>query len=91
MPFGMQKAIGADVKRALLVSRGVAVLYACAILYDSVASMRTRRKQPVGLLCALEASSDAILQRPLLGYRLAFHDQVGRCFLLDIIDPDLRV
>ena len=76
MPFGMQEAIGADVKRALLVSRGVAALYACAILYDSVALIATRRKQPTGLLFATEASPDVLLRRPHLGSRLAFHDEM---------------
>lgn len=52
-------------KRALLVSRGVAGQYACAILYDSVALIhvlysryQTRRKQPAVLLSAPEASPD---------------------------------
>ena len=76
MPFGMQEAIGAEVKRALLFSRGVAALYACAILYDSVALIATRRKQPVGLLFEREASPDALLRRPHLGYRLAFQDEM---------------
>jgi hypothetical protein len=48
--------------RALLVSRGVAGRYACAFLYDSVASIHALevpgRKQPAVLLSALEASPD---------------------------------
>ena len=63
--------------RALLVSRGVAGRYACAFLYDSVASIHALevpgRKQPAVLLSALEASPDdhfsAIGSRFKIGWR----------------------
>lgn len=72
-------------KGALLVSRGVAGQYACAILYDSVALIHVLevpdQTETTGgsALC-----TGSFSRRPLLGYRLTFQDQKGRSFLLDV-------
>jgi hypothetical protein len=50
LPFDMQEAIGAGIKRASLVSRGGAVCYAvCYLLCDSVALRGTDQEQRVEL------------------------------------------
>lgn len=84
--FAMQEAIGADVKTALLVSRGgvQCVICMCYVLYDSVASKGTARKQRVVERCdgrkeaypgAVETPRLAPILRRLsvIGWR--YHDQ----------------